>query len=106
MNLDKKKGIYWGYAPHLKWELESIRNTRTFRAGQWLSEKAKSRAYPARLLRYWFMYHFLRIEATHQDRALDVCEIGIDKGQMREFVSEASFLHGRERPIGCCVRSR
>jgi len=96
--VDKKKGIYWGYAPHLKWELNTIRDTRAFRAGQWLSDKARSRAYPARLLRYWFMYHFLRVECEHQGRALDVCEIGIDKGQMREFVSEATKLSPETAP--------
>ncbi|MDQ6973445.1 MAG: hypothetical protein Q9M10_01065, partial [Mariprofundaceae bacterium] len=96
--MDKKKGIAWGYAPHLNWELDSIKNTTAFRAGKWLSDKAKTRAYPARLLRYWFMYHFLRLEAVHQARALEVCEIGIDKGQMRAFVSAASELDPTHAP--------
>ncbi|MDQ6991480.1 MAG: methyltransferase domain-containing protein [Mariprofundaceae bacterium] len=96
--MDKKKGIAWGCTPHLNWELDSIKNTRTFRAGKWLSDKAKTRAYPARLLRYWFMYHFLRLEAKHQEKALDVCEIGIDKGQMRDFVSSATKLNPTEAP--------
>jgi len=30
--------------------------------------------YPVRLVRYWFMYHFLRADAARKG-ALDVCEI-------------------------------
>ncbi len=94
----KDQGISWGFAPQLAWELESVANTTEFRSGAWLSARAKSRAYPARLLRYWYMYHFLRLEAEHQGHALNVCEIGIDKGQMRAFVSAASALDPSTAP--------
>lgn len=93
-----KKRTSWGFLPQLKWELTSIANTTTFRDGTWLSKKAKSRAYPARLLRYWFMYHFLRIESENKQKPLTICEIGIDKGQMRGFVSTASELDPSTAP--------
>jgi len=96
--LNKQHGITWGHAPHLHWSLDSIKDATAFRSGAWLTERAKSRAYPARLLRYWFMYHFLRLECAHQGKALDVCEIGIDKGQMRAFVSAATDLNPQEAP--------
>jgi len=96
--LHKKHRVSWGFLPQLNWELASIANTIAFRSGAWLSQKAKSRAYPARLLRYWFMYHFLRIESEHAGKALSVCEVGIDKGQMRGFVSAASELDPSTAP--------
>jgi hypothetical protein len=96
--LDKQHRVSWGFAPHLNWELDTIAKTGTFRAGTWLSDKAKSRAYPARLLRYWFMYHFLRKEAEYTGKPLSVCEIGIDKGQMRGFVTAASEVDPQHAP--------
>ena len=47
--------------------------------------------YPIKLLRYWFMYHLLVAEAKRLGRPLRVCEIGVDRGQMRHFASHAGL---------------
>ncbi len=51
-----------------------------------MTAEAKSVRYPVRLLRYWFGYHLLRIEAERLGRPMDVAEVGVHTGQFLEFV--------------------
>jgi 2-polyprenyl-3-methyl-5-hydroxy-6-metoxy-1,4-benzoquinol methylase len=51
---------------------------------------ATERRYPIRLLRYWFMDHLLRREASVLDRPLEVCEVGVGGGDLLAFVSGAT----------------
>jgi len=50
--------------------------------------------YPMRLLRYWFIHHFLRIEQERRKGPLSICEIGIDSGQMRKFMQSVAETPG------------
>ena len=47
--------------------------------------------YPIKLLRYWFMYNFIREQQIKLGRPLRICEIGIDRGQMRRFINTTEF---------------
>jgi len=47
--------------------------------------------YPIKLLRYWFMYELIKEESARLGRSLRICEIGVDRGQMRRFVHDAGF---------------
>lgn len=53
--------------------------------------------YPIKLLRYWFMYNLLQAESEHLGRPLRICEIGVDRGQMRLFAQDAGFWQKRLR---------
>lgn len=56
-----------------------------------ISDSTSTTHYPIKLLRYWFMYHLLREQQHRLGRALRVCEIGVDRGQMRRYVHDAGF---------------
>jgi len=72
--------------PQLSWDVACLGRNREIRGELYpASAKIKRRAYPVKLLRYWFMCHFLRIEHQRRQKPLAVCEIGIDRGQMRRF---------------------
>ncbi len=78
---------------HLDWDTEFLAKNpivRTKRFG--MPKEAKSVRYPIRLLRYWFGYHLLRVEAERCGRALDVAEIGVHTGQFLEFVNSAPVV--------------
>jgi SAM-dependent methyltransferase len=48
-------------------------------------------SYPIKLLRYWFMYNLIKEEHARLGRPLRVCEIGVDRGQMRRYMQDAGF---------------
>ena len=56
-----------------------------------ISDAESSIRYPIKLLRYWFMYHLIKAEQARQGRPLRVCEIGVDRGQMRRYMQDAGF---------------
>jgi len=47
--------------------------------------------YPIKLLRYWFMYNLIKEEHARLGRTLRVCEIGVDRGQMRRYMQDTGF---------------
>lgn len=47
--------------------------------------------YPIKLLRYWFMYQMIAEESIRLGRPLRICEIGVDRGQMIQFMRDAQF---------------
>ena len=61
-----------------------------------IPEGAKRVAYPFRIMRYWFMHHLLRREADRLAAPLDVCEIGVDRGQMLCFARAGSADTGKQ----------
>jgi SAM-dependent methyltransferase len=80
------------YQP-LDWDIDFLATNpvvRTRRFG--IPTEAKSVRYPIRLLRYWFGYHLLRVEAERAGRPLDVAEIGVHTGQFLEFVRSAPVV--------------
>ncbi len=78
---------------HLDWDTEFLASNpvvRTKRFG--MPAEAKGVRYPIRLLRYWFGYHLLRVEAERLGRPVDVAEIGVHTGQFLEFVRSAPVV--------------
>lgn len=57
-----------------------------------MTKEAKSVRYPVRLLRYWFGYHLLRLEAERLGRPVDVAEVGVHTGQFLEFVQSTPVV--------------
>lgn len=77
--------------PQLCWEADFLKDNPTLQDESYgIPEKVKHVHYPIRLVRYWFMYHFLREEIARQGRKLSVCEIGVDTGQMFGFMQAAA----------------
>ncbi len=73
--------------PQLSWDLSCLGDNRRIHSKEYpAAEKVKRRAYSVKLLRYWFIYQFLRTERELGKKPLAVCEVGIDRGQMRRFV--------------------
>ncbi|MDD3883577.1 MAG: methyltransferase domain-containing protein [Gallionella sp.] len=82
--------------PQLHWDIEFLKNNPVLQDDSYgIPPELKRINYPLRLARYWFMYHLLREEAARKG-ALDVCEIGVDTGQMLSFM-DAAANHGGER---------
>ncbi len=78
---------------HPTWDIDFLATNpvvRTKRFG--MPAEAKGVRYPIRLLRYWFGYHLLRVEATRLGRPIDVAEIGVHTGQFLEFVRSAPVV--------------
>jgi SAM-dependent methyltransferase len=83
--------------PQLCWDVEFLKNNPTLQDENYgIPAELKNIHYPIRLVRYWYMYHFLREETARQGRPLDVCEIGVDVGQMLGFM-HAVAQHGGEK---------
>lgn len=77
--------------PQLSWEADFLKNNPTLQDESYgIPAEVKHINYPIRLVRYWFMYHFLREETARQGRNLSVCEIGVDWGQMLGFMHAAA----------------
>lgn len=56
-----------------------------------ISDSESSTHYPIKLLRYWFMFNLIKEQQQRLGRPLRVCEIGVDRGQMRHYVQDAGF---------------
>lgn len=72
----------------LNWSLSSLYEQSWVKK---ISDPKSSTHYPIKLLRYWFMYHLIKDEYTRLGRPLRVCEIGVDRGQMRRYMQDAGF---------------
>src|SRR5579872_75657 len=77
---------------HLTWDTTLYERNLSIRSPQFgtpesrLPEQCRAVKYPLRTLRYWFMYHLVQNEACRRQRPLDICEIGVDVGQMLLFM--------------------
>ena len=79
----------------LFWDTQCLRQNPALLSGDFpMSIKALRRTYPMRVLRYWFIYHFLRIEYQQRSEPLYVCEVGIDLGQMLHFMRSVAAIRG------------
>jgi len=77
----------------LHWDLNFLAENAVVRTKRFgIPAEAKSVRYPIRLLRYWIAYHLLREEAERSARPLDLAEIGVHTGQMREFLRSAPVV--------------
>ena len=76
--------------PQLKWDVAFLKNNSVLKSSSYgIPVELKSIHYPIRLIRYWFTYHLLRLEANKVNGGLSVCEIGVDTGQMLGFMNAA-----------------
>ncbi len=74
----------------LAWDTAFIARSAQLRQPDFgIPEGAKRVVYPFRIMRYWFMHHLLHRESSRLKRPLDVCEIGVDRGQMLYFTQAA-----------------
>jgi SAM-dependent methyltransferase len=81
----------------LSWDIDCLSRNPAFLSKSFpLSAKASRRTYPMRVMRYWFIYHFLRIEYQRRAAPLDICEVGIDVGQMLQFMHSVAAVPGSE----------
>jgi SAM-dependent methyltransferase len=70
------------------WSLDS------FHSQQWVKKTSDATShthYPIKLLRYWFMQQFILQQHTRLNRPLRICEIGVDRGQMRRYSQDSGF---------------
>lgn len=82
--------------PQLDWDVEFLKNNPVLQDENYgIPAEVKHISYPIRLVRYWFMYHFLREDAARKG-PIDVCEIGVDMGQMLGFM-DAAAKNGGEK---------
>lgn len=96
----------------LFWDIRCLDQNPRLRSGtSLLSARQARRTYPMRILRYWFIYHFLRIEHQRRTSPLSICEIGIDSGQMLQFMQSATETPGISPVqwsswvgVDCCVQ--
>ena len=80
----------------LSWDIDFLKDNPVFQDENYgIPPEVKKISYPIRLVRYWFMYHFLREDAARKG-ALDVCEIGVDVGQMLGFMHAAAERGGEK----------
>ncbi len=78
----------------LSWNADFLKNNPAFQNDNYgVPVYARHINYPIMMVRYWFIYHFLREESVRQG-SIDVCEIGVDVGQMRSFLNAAVELGG------------
>lgn len=78
----------------LSWDVDFLKNNPAFQSDNYgIPADARHINYPIRMVRYWFIYHFLREESVRKG-ALNVCEIGVDVGQMLGFLKAATELGG------------
>lgn len=72
------------------WSLNSLEQQNWVKN---ISDSTSTTRFPIKLLRYWFMYHLIQEQYQRLQRPLRVCEIGVDRGQMRRYVQDAGFDH-------------
>ncbi|MEO8206052.1 MAG: class I SAM-dependent methyltransferase [Chthoniobacterales bacterium] len=76
-----------------EWDISFLDGNEVLRSKAFgISKEAKTVRYPIRLLRYWYGYHLLREEYERKGAPIDVCEIGVDTGQMLQFAESAKAL--------------
>jgi len=80
-------------ADPLAWPIDFLAENEIVRSKHFgMTKEAKEVRYPIRLLRYWFGHQLLREQYELVGRPIEVCEIGVDVGQMLEFSRSSSQL--------------
>ena len=94
-NRDMQKKQPYRKFSQLSWDIKCLRENPALLSKSFpLSAKASRRTYPMRIMRYWFIYHFLRIEHQQRLKPLNVCEAGIGEGQMLQFMHSVAAVPG------------
>lgn len=69
------------------WDLSSFaQNHRIHR-----HTRRRQTQYPIKMMRYWFALNLLQDHAAQMERNIDICEIGVDRGQLPMFCQDAGF---------------
>lgn len=92
---------------HLLWDTHCLKNNPTVRNERFgIPDRVKKVRFPIRLIRYWFMYHFLREETRTLRKPLSICEIGVDTGQMKQFMDSSthSRLYSKWKAVDCHIQ--
>ena len=72
------------------WDIDFLKSNSLIKSNDFgIPQKVREINYPLRLARYWFMLHLLKKESQSLG-PIDVCEIGVDYGQMKLFLNAAS----------------
>lgn len=97
---------YGNEAGPLQWSLDVFERNALIHTPEFQVEpRAKKTTYPFRMLRYWFMYHLINRESALQRRPLDVCEIGVDSGQIKLFMGGRNTVPAPRRwDAAACLR--
>jgi SAM-dependent methyltransferase len=84
------------FDPVTRWSIEFLSSKEVLREEAFgITREAKTVDFPLRLLRYWFGYHLMVQEWNRIGHPLDVAEIGVHTGQMRQF---CDLAFSREYP--------
>lgn len=90
----QKNKFYRRFSP-LTWDIRCLALNPALISGNFpVSRRALKRSYPIRILRYWFIYHFLRVELRQRQAPFNICEVGIDVGQMLRFMHSVAAVPG------------
>lgn len=77
--------------PAYAWTLSTLSDNPGWKSAAFrMTEHARARRLPFRLLRYWFMERLLAQHARRLGRPLQILELGVDRGQMKMFVDGAA----------------
>lgn len=88
---------------HVWWDLAVFDHNPLIRTPEFgITQRAKHTKYPIRALRYWFMHQLIHLECHRRGHPLDICEVGVDRGQMKLFMGGADADHGQH----CSLRTR
>ena len=88
---------------HVSWDLAIFDHNPLIRTPEFgMPQRAKHTKYPIRALRYWFMYQLIHQEYRRRGHPLDICEVGVDRGQMKLFMESANADQGQH----CSLRIR
>jgi len=97
--------------PQLCWDVDFLKDNPMLQDESFgIPVEIKHIHYPTRLLRYWFMYQFLREETARNGTPSAVCEIGVDTGQMLRFMHAAASSGGERvefagwEAVDCLIR--
>lgn len=81
-------------APAWSWPIATLSENVGWKSPVFrMTDHARARRLPFRLLRYWFMERLLAQHAQRLGRPLQVLELGVDRGQMKLFVDGARSAH-------------
>ncbi|MDQ3685559.1 MAG: class I SAM-dependent methyltransferase [Acidobacteriota bacterium] len=89
---------------HLSWSLLKFETNASLRSSHFgtpesrLPQHCTTVKYPVRALRYWFMYNLIDREHKRLERPLNICEVGVDVGQMLMFMDAGAANGTRHLP--------
>lgn len=81
----------------LSWDLAAFANVRNINSADHLGS-SPPRPFSFRYARYWFMYNYLMELFARKGRPLEVCEVGVHKGQMLAFMGGTPNGDTLDRP--------